>query len=108
MPGFQFVKGFRVCFTTIWVIHIYIFVLSALGLLLCVAAPVWQGGEGFAVLCVRLCVRFTPVEYVVNASMEELKKLAARIIPDAFPLLGEGAAPVTVRALNSTMDHRMS
>ena len=53
-------------------------------------------------------MRFTPVEYVVNASMEELKKLAARIIPAAFPTLDEGTAPVTVSALYSTMDPRIS
>jgi len=42
-------------------------------------------------------VRFTPVEYVVNASLDELKRLADKIIPVAFPPLEEGAAPVTVR-----------
>ena len=66
-----------------------------------VASSTNDHSSGRDVLHCRLCVRFTPVEYVVNASIEELKKLSARIIPEAFPPLPEATEPVPVRTLPS-------
>lgn len=39
----------------------------------------------------RLCMRFNPVQYVCNANLEDIQKLGARIVPEVFSPLDEGA-----------------
>lgn len=44
----------------------------------------------------RLCLRFIPVEHVCKADLEDIKKLAEKVVPAAFPAPDEDAEPETV------------
>jgi hypothetical protein len=47
----------------------------------------------------RLCLRFIPVEHVCYAKLEDMRKLAAKVLPQALPARDEAAEPETVGAL---------
>jgi hypothetical protein len=46
----------------------------------------------------RLCLRFIPVEHVCYAKLEDMRKLAAKVLPEALPARDEAAEPETVSA----------
>lgn len=52
-----------------------------------------------SVFACRLCLRFIPVEHVCSAKLEQMKELAAKVLPEALPARDEAAEPEMVRQL---------
>ena len=44
-------------------------------------------------------MRFIPVEHVCHAKLEDMRKLAAKVLPDALPARDEAAEPETVGSM---------
>jgi hypothetical protein len=53
----------------------------------------------------RLCLRFIPVEHVCHAKLEDMRKLAAKVLPEELPARDEAAEPETVGALRCAGVH---
>ena len=62
------------------------------------ACPVLRAALSYCCVARRLCVRFTPVEYVVQGSVSAMKALAKDVMPNSFPADAD-AQGTKVRAL---------
>ena len=47
--------------------------------------------------CCRLCMRFMPVEHSCQAALEDIRSMASKLVPAAFPAREDDGEPVTVR-----------